>query len=214
MRSTFNGVERRKAPLSHDLAGVVLPLNSFRNHLNSQNETINEELQMKNFTKVGEILAEIWNRTVIDGSATVAEYIHPETDEAPVIEQDQEWWGKHVRESQYLLQIAKFDDPLCCKPRKSSLFPILTEGFLPPPLPISQGKHALEYGENVCRNTFLSVFSNLAMNKKTFYLNILPESFRNVSLMISPVQQYNCNIQLLLKSLNTSVKCSLIFMSV
>ena len=58
-RSAFNGVERCKAPLSHDLAGVVLPLNSLRNHLNSQNETINEELQMKNFAKAGEILAEI-----------------------------------------------------------------------------------------------------------------------------------------------------------
>ena len=41
-------------------------------------------------------------RTVIDGSATVAEYIQPEIDEAPVIEQDPEWHGKHVRESQYL----------------------------------------------------------------------------------------------------------------
>ena len=50
-----------RAPLSHDLAGVVLPLNSFRNHLNSQNETINEELQMKNFATAGEILAEIPN---------------------------------------------------------------------------------------------------------------------------------------------------------
>ena len=45
------------APLSHDLAGVVLPLNRFGNHL--QNETINEELQMKNFAKAGEILAEL-----------------------------------------------------------------------------------------------------------------------------------------------------------
>ena len=144
---------------------------------------------------------------MIDGSATVAEYIHPETDEAPVVQQDPEWYGKHVRESQYLLQIAKFDDSSCCKPRKSSLFPILNEGFLPP-LPISQGKHALEYGENEYRNTFLSVFANLAINKK-FYLNMLPKSFRNVSLMISRVRQYN--IQLLLKGLNTSVKCSFMF---
>ena len=67
-RSAFNGVKRGMAPLSHDLAGVVLPLNRFGNHLNRQNETIDEELQMKNFAKAGEILAEIWSRTVIDGN--------------------------------------------------------------------------------------------------------------------------------------------------
>ena len=32
------------APLNYDLAGVVLPLNSFGNYLKSHNETINEEL--------------------------------------------------------------------------------------------------------------------------------------------------------------------------
>ena len=42
-RSAFNGVEPRMAPLSHDLTVVVLPLNNFGNHLNSQNETINED---------------------------------------------------------------------------------------------------------------------------------------------------------------------------
>ena len=96
-RSAFNRVERRMAPLSHDLAGVVLPHNSFGSHLNSQNETIDAELEMKNFAKAGEVLAEIWSQTVIDGYATVVECIHPETDEVPV-EQDPQGYGKHVRE--------------------------------------------------------------------------------------------------------------------
>ena len=50
--------------------------------------------------------------------------------------------------------------------------------------PFHKAKHALEYEENECRNTFLSVFANLA-------LNMLPESFRKLSLMTSRGQQYN-----------------------
>lgn len=80
------------------------------------------------------------------------------------MEKDQQWYGKHVRESQYLLQIVKCDNRSCCRPQRSSLFHILIEGFLPPPLPILQGKHGLEY-ENESRNTFLSPFANLALNK-------------------------------------------------
>ena len=33
--STFNPVERRVAPLSHDLGGIILPHNSLGNHLDS-----------------------------------------------------------------------------------------------------------------------------------------------------------------------------------
>ena len=146
------------APLSHDLAGVVLPHNSFGSHLNCQNETIDAELEMKNFAKAGEVLAEIWSQTVIDVYATVVECIHPETDEVPVIEQDPEGYGKHVREMIY--HAANHEEVLFfMSSLKDFYFPLL------PPLPISQGKHGLEYGENKCRNTFLSVFANLAMNK-------------------------------------------------
>ena len=89
-RSAFNHVERHMVPLSHDLAGVVLPHNSFGNHLNSQNQTVDKELEVKKFAKAGEELAEIWSQTVIDGGDTVAEYIRPETNEIPVIEKDQQ----------------------------------------------------------------------------------------------------------------------------
>ena len=41
---------------------------------------------MKNVAKASEILVHgIWSRTVNDVNATVAEYIHPETDEGPVV---------------------------------------------------------------------------------------------------------------------------------
>ncbi|CAB3979549.1 Hypothetical predicted protein [Paramuricea clavata] len=66
-RSAFNRVERRMAPLSHDLAGVVLPHDTYGTHLSARNETVDKELEVKNFAKAGETLAEIWGKTVIDG---------------------------------------------------------------------------------------------------------------------------------------------------
>ena len=48
---------------------------------------------MKNVAKASEILVGIWSRTVIDVNATVAEYIHPETDEGPVIKKNQNGTG-------------------------------------------------------------------------------------------------------------------------
>lgn len=39
-RSAFNRVERRMAPLSKELAGVILPHDHFGSHFDSQNRTI------------------------------------------------------------------------------------------------------------------------------------------------------------------------------
>ena len=36
-------------PLSHDLSGVVLPHDTFGNHLDSSGNTIDEQLEEKNF---------------------------------------------------------------------------------------------------------------------------------------------------------------------
>ena len=57
--SAFNPVERRMAPLSNALAGVILPYDNYGNHLNSQGETIDLQLEKRNFEKAGETLAEV-----------------------------------------------------------------------------------------------------------------------------------------------------------
>lgn len=44
----FNPVERRTAPLSHDLAGIVLPYDHF-DHLDSSGKTIDCEMDDNNF---------------------------------------------------------------------------------------------------------------------------------------------------------------------
>ena len=65
------------APLSHDLAGLVLPHDHFGSHLNDSGVTINLDLEKLNFRKAGQILAERWSHSVIDGFPCVAEYIQP-----------------------------------------------------------------------------------------------------------------------------------------
>lgn len=137
-RSCYNRVERRMAPLSRDLAGVILPCNTFGSHLNEKGETVDIQLEKQNFQKAGEVLAEIWSETIIDSYATVAMYITPEESEMDQHEiVSQEWKAKHVRESHYCLQIMKCGDPLCCTPFRSSYFHVFT-GFIPAPLYVTQ----------------------------------------------------------------------------
>ncbi|CAF3364415.1 unnamed protein product [Rotaria socialis] len=76
-QSAYNVVERRMAPLSHDLAGLILPHDHFGTHLNDSGVTVNSELERINFKKAGEVLAEVWCGSVIDEYPVVAEYIDP-----------------------------------------------------------------------------------------------------------------------------------------
>ena len=50
-RSAFNRMERRMSNLSKELSGVILPHNHFGTHLDHNNKTIDEELELKNFVK-------------------------------------------------------------------------------------------------------------------------------------------------------------------
>ena len=61
--SAFNPAERRMSPLSHDLAGIILPHDTFGSHLDVQGKTIDVELEQKNFLAAQEVLAEVWSKT-------------------------------------------------------------------------------------------------------------------------------------------------------
>ena len=76
-QSAYNIVEHRMAPLSHDMAGLILPHDFYGSHLSDSGVTTNIDLEKMNFRKAGEILAETWNQTVVDGFSCVAEYINP-----------------------------------------------------------------------------------------------------------------------------------------
>ncbi len=63
------------APLSHNVAGLILPHKHFGNHLDVHGRTTNAELKKLNFSKAGEILTEVWSQIIIDGYPVVAKYI-------------------------------------------------------------------------------------------------------------------------------------------
>lgn len=76
-RSPYNRVERRMAPLSRELAGLILPHDHFGSHLNSSGEVINKQLELQNFQFAGETLAAVWSKMVIDGYPVVTKYVGP-----------------------------------------------------------------------------------------------------------------------------------------
>lgn len=51
-RSDYNRVERRMAPLSRDLTRLVLPHDFYGTHLDNKNETVDDNLEMKNFARL------------------------------------------------------------------------------------------------------------------------------------------------------------------
>ncbi|KAJ1529737.1 hypothetical protein ONE63_006490 [Megalurothrips usitatus] len=71
---------------------------------NDEGRTINKELEAENFACAGRILSEVWNSTVIDGHAVVAEPISG-VQWSVQVEENADWYSRHVRESQYLLQV-------------------------------------------------------------------------------------------------------------
>ncbi|KAG8178076.1 hypothetical protein JTE90_007061 [Oedothorax gibbosus] len=77
-RSAYNAIERRMAPLSRQLSGLVLPHDHFGNHLDSSGKTVDVEKEKKNFEAATNVLAEVWNATVIDDYPVVAKYQAPE----------------------------------------------------------------------------------------------------------------------------------------
>ena len=77
------------APLSHDVAGVILPHDTFGTHLNEKGDTIDKDLELENFAYAGKILSDIWSHTVIDGFPTVGAYVDSEAN-MDIIHQDEE----------------------------------------------------------------------------------------------------------------------------
>lgn len=145
-RSAYNRVERRMAPLSKELSGIILPHDNFGSHLDSQRRTVDVELEKKNFQYAGEILAELWSNMNIDSFPVIAENILPENSElspSEILEKDQLWFSMHVRTSQYCTQIVKCRNNSCCNPVRSSYFKVIEQRFLPPPIPLIQNSDGL-----------------------------------------------------------------------
>lgn len=63
-QSAYNAVERRMAPLSKDVSGIILPYDAYGNHLDKSGRTVDDELEKRNFAAAGEALAEVWSSSV------------------------------------------------------------------------------------------------------------------------------------------------------
>lgn len=107
-RSAFNRVERRMAPLSKHLTGVVLPHDVYGTHLDAKGKTSDAELELKNFEAAGKALASLWSELVLDSYPVTARYEGENAEEEMPEAVDAGWYSKHVRESQYCLQVNKF----------------------------------------------------------------------------------------------------------
>ncbi|CAF3483859.1 unnamed protein product, partial [Rotaria sp. Silwood2] len=100
-QSAFNEVERRMAPLSHELS--VLPYNYYGNDLDESGKTIDHALELRNFQRP------VWSQLKIDNHPVVSKYIKPLLDDAEVVNEPENllWSSEHIRQSQYLLQIVR-----------------------------------------------------------------------------------------------------------
>ena len=93
------------APLNKQLSGLILPHDTFGNHLDNQSKTIDNDLELKNFAAAGELLASVWSEIVLDNFPVVAKFIHPNSRNSVDSEIDDQWFADHVQESQYFLQV-------------------------------------------------------------------------------------------------------------
>lgn len=166
------------SPLSKELTGIVLPHDHFGNHLDNERNTIDEDLEIKNFRRAGEVLSEVWNKVVIDGYSTKVAYIDPEVSEcdyATMFSKDSAWQDKHIRRSQYFLQIVKCFDTNCCKPFKGFYSKVIPDRFLPLPVFLNQSENAQE--KSFCPSVLMKedqLKSFLPTELKDLYYNALP----------------------------------------
>ena len=103
--SPFSPCERRMAPLSKELNGIVLDHQHYGSQMNSLGETSDMKLERKNFKHAGETLASVFNN-VYDGHKTLAQTcIHQQIErfqsfaicnaDVP-IETSDEWISNHI----------------------------------------------------------------------------------------------------------------------
>ena len=77
------------------LSRIVLPQDKFGSHLNLKGETIDPELENKNFMHAGQILAKSWSGMIINGHPVLVEHINEET-EAEILKKSLEWKSNHM----------------------------------------------------------------------------------------------------------------------
>lgn len=167
-RSAFNPVERRMAPLSRQLSGVVLPHDHYGSHLDSCGRTVDTDLELQNFKHAGDCLAEIFSSVVIDNYSVTAEFVEnadSEMQKNSMMTASAEWVGQHVRSSQYLLQIVKCENVKCCTAFRSAYIRFMRTRFLPAPIPLCYAPD-LQISSDATTARYATLSQNLAFFNK------------------------------------------------
>ena len=100
--SAYNRAERKMFHLSKELSGLVLPAETFGTHLNNAN-TVDEELEERNFEAAAEVLAEIWSNMEIDGFSVNAEYVALKpTEDITGFSLSDSYKSRHLIQTQYI----------------------------------------------------------------------------------------------------------------
>ena len=120
------------SPLSHDIAGIVLPQENFDSHLDSQGNTIDVTLEKKNFFPCFTSISRYLVAYSDDGYKVDCTAL-PMGKEFTPPEVSPSWAARHVQQSRYALQIVKCQNRNCCEPFKTNWISFFPERFVPFP---------------------------------------------------------------------------------
>ena len=169
--SAYNKAERRLYHLSKELTGVVLQHDTYGSHI-VNGETVDSELEMKNFQPAGEVLCSIWNKLEIDNYKTVAEYVKdpPSLDIMEYVP-TAEFRRDHCFESQYMCVYLKCKNEKCCEPFRTNVQAYFPHRHIPPLIPIKRtavGVEPLDWKEDVSQEKleFLPLAERILFEKQ------------------------------------------------
>ena len=155
------------APLSKELAGIILPHDSFGSYLDGNGNTTDPEKELQNFRKAGNLLSDVWSKTTIDGYPVTASWVDPSENDGNFKHFSDNklktWLEAHVRISKYCLQIAKCTNDDCCKPLRTNVQDVLRSKFLPTPIVLNSEPSLLDPGEKGEKCKIADFYKSLAL---------------------------------------------------
>ena len=168
--SAYHFIERRMAPLSKELAGIILPHDTYGTHLDSNGVTIDSDKEKANFKKAGETFAKIWSETKIDEFPVSARWVDPSDDSAAYKNSTDakigaNWLENHAYISKYCLQLAKCNDIKCCSPLRTPIQEVLGGKFLPTPLAFTAGPVLVDPAKKSEKTRIRGLFESQALQK-------------------------------------------------
>jgi len=186
-RSVFNRVERKMAPLSRELAELILDHDHFGSHLDQAGRTTDLDLKKKIFCYAWNLLAQLWSAIVVDCYPTIAVYVDPDrgtlTSENLEKIPDKRWFAEHIMSSQYFTQVGNCASPVCCSASRSSYFALIPSHFLAAPIPLFQTIDGLKVPDNSKFNSPKIPSLFVTLHLLPVYHPILPRSNRSLKIL-------------------------------